>query len=288
MKHTERQNEQSKGLVVITGCDTGIGQSLVKLLSRKGYTVFQSYLAQNPFENESNIYSVKMDLRKPEDVEGFCIAVKARCKEGWPLSAVITNSGIALGGPVENLPMRIYRECFDVNYFGAVQIIQALIPELIQSQGRIIVNGSMAGRIALPFLSPYASSKFALEGFCDSLRCEMKPFGIRTILLEPAAVATPIWNKAKEQDISFVAKKYLSSLNSFRENFVEGGNQGMDVEAAALEIAGILEHPHPKARYIIAKNKLVSRLMLIIPSFVLDKVVNKIFKMNYGSCQGKE
>ncbi|HEY5558083.1 SDR family NAD(P)-dependent oxidoreductase [Acetobacterium sp.] len=275
-------DKKSRGLIVITGCDSGVGKSLVLVLLQMGYKVILSYLDQNPFENEPNVYSRKMDFRKPEEVVDFCHYVKDLCQSEGKLEAVIANAGVALGGSIENLPMSIYRECFEINFFGVIEIIQALIPELIRDKGKIMIHGSMAGRVALPFLSPYVSTKFALEGFCDSLRREMNPFGIKTILLESAAIATPIWNKAKNQDISFVDKKYLKSLYLFRDKFIDGGNSGMDRELAALKIAGILDKKNPKARYIISKNKASSKLLLLMPSFVLDKAVVKMYEMDYG------
>jgi len=275
-------DKKSRGLIVITGCDSGVGKSLVPVLLQMGYKIILSYLDQNPFENEPNVYSRKMDFRKPEEVVGFCHYAKELCQSEGKLEAVIANAGVALGGSIENLPMSIYRECFEINFFGVIEIIQALIPELIRDKGKIMIHGSMAGRVALPFLSPYVSTKFALEGFCDSLRREMNPFGIKTILLESAAIATPIWNKAKNQDISFVDKKYLKSLYLFRDKFIEGGNSGMDRELAALKIAGILDKKNPKTRYIISKNKASSKLLLLMPSFVLDKAVVKMYEMDYG------
>lgn len=275
-------DKKSRGLIVITGCDSGVGKSLVTVLLQMGYTVVQSYLDQNPFEYTPNVYSQKMDLRKPDEVNDFCRYVKDLCQGAKKLEAVIANAGVALGGSIENLPMSIYRECFEINFFGAVEIIQALIPELIRDQGKIMIHGSMAGRIALPFLSPYASSKFALEGFCDSLRREMNPFGIKTILLESAAIATPIWNKAKNQDISFVDEKYLKSLYLFRNKFIEGGNSGMDMEVAALKIGEILNVKNPKPRYIISKNKASSKVLLLLPSILLDIAVAKMYEMDYG------
>ena len=275
--------KKSNGLIVITGCDTGIGRSLAKSLLQEDYTLVLSYLEKNPFATENNVYTKKMDLRKQEDVHDFCRYVNNLCREDVSLKGVILNAGVALGGPVENLPLAFYRECFEINYFGTVAIIQAMIPALIRDKGRIMVIGSMAGRIALPFLSPYASTKFALEGFCDSLRREMNPFGIKTILIEPAAVATPIWNKAKQQDISFVDEKYRESLDCFRENFIEDGNRGMDTDVAGAMIADIFLKKCPQARYIITKNSFMSKLMLLLPSCVIDKAVGKIFKMDYGS-----
>lgn len=275
-------DQKSRGFVVITGCDSGVGKSLVTVLLQMGYTVIQSYLDQNPFEHTANVYSMKMDLRKPTEVQGFCHYVKDLCQSEKKLEAVIANAGVALGGSIENLPMDIFRECFEINFFGTVEIIQALIPELIRDKGKIVIHGSMAGRIALPFLSPYASTKFALEGFCDSLRREMNPFGIKTILLESAAIASPIWNKAKNQDISFMDEKYLKSLYLFRDKFIEGGNSGMDMELAALKIGEILNKKNPKARYIISKNKASSKILLLLPTIILDLAVAKMYEMDYG------
>jgi NAD(P)-dependent dehydrogenase (short-subunit alcohol dehydrogenase family) len=281
MKKTSNIPEKSQGIIVITGCDSGIGKSLTEILMKRGYTVAISYLEENPFPDQPNIIARKMDLRKPEEVREFSSFVKYLCQSGPKLISVICNAGVALGGPIENIPMALYRETLEINYFGVISIIQSLIPELIRDKGRIIVNGSLAGRIAMPFMSPYVSSKFALEGFCDSLRREMNPFGIRTILIEPAAVATPIWNKAKAQDISFVDKIYMDSLYDFRDKFIEGGNQGMESAVAALKIADILLKKKPKARYVIAKNMLTTRILLVLPSFILDKAIARIYKMNY-------
>jgi NAD(P)-dependent dehydrogenase (short-subunit alcohol dehydrogenase family) len=278
--HPIALNKKFRGIVVITGCDSGVGKSLVAVLLQMGYTVVQSYLEEDAFSNVPRVYSQQLDLRKPDEVKSFCVFAKDLCNQGKKLEGIVLNAGVALGGPIENLPMGVFRESFEINFFGAVAIIQALIPELIRDQGKIMIHGSMAGRVALPYLSPYVSTKFALEGFSDSLRREMKPFGVKTVLLESAAIATPIWNKAKKQDISFVDEKYLNSLYRFRDTFIEGGNSGMEAELAALKIAGILDEKKPKSRYVIAKNPLGSQLLKHIPNVVLDKAMLKMFQMN--------
>ena len=269
-------------LVVITGCDSGIGLSLAGLLHRRGYTVAVSYLESNPFDGVSGVHACRMDLRVPADVEAFIAFVKRLCDSGHSLAAVVNNAGVALGGPIEDLPMSLVREVFEINFFGAVRIIQAFIPEVIASRGRIVVVGSLAGRVALPFLSPYASSKFAVEGFCDSLRRELNPFGVRTILIEPAAVATPIWNTAKSQDISFVSEKYLESLHLFETGFVETGNQGMPADEAGRIIADTLTARHPRPRYLVAGDRGRSSIVPHLPSWIIDAFVTRWFKMDYG------
>ena len=276
------KNNVRKGIIVITGCDSGIGKGLVEELAKRGYTIVQSYLEINNFENHQDIYSIKLDLRIEKDIEEFCKFLKDLLEQGNKLEGLIANAGVALGGPIENMPIKIFRETYEVNFFGVIKVIQCLIPELIRDKGKIMVHGSMAGKVAVPFLSPYASSKFALEGFVDSLRREMLPFGVKTILLETAAVATPIWNKYQKQDISFVQEKYMKSLIEFRDKFIQGGNKGMAIAKAANMIADIFEKKQPKARYIVASNRLTSKMLTMIPNSLLDKILLKLFKMDYG------
>lgn len=276
------KNNVRKRIIVITGCDSGIGKGLVEELAKRGYTIVQSYLEINNFENHQDIYSIKLDLRIEKDIEEFCKFLKDLLEQGNKLEGLIANAGVALGGPIENMPIKIFRETYEVNFFGVIKVIQCLIPELIRDKGKIMVHGSMAGKVAVPFLSPYASSKFALEGFVDSLRREMLPFGVKTILLETAAVATPIWNKYQKQDISFVQEKYMKSLIEFRDKFIQGGNKGMAIAKAANMIADIFEKKQPKARYIVASNRLTSKMLTMIPNSLLDKILLKLFKMDYG------
>jgi short-subunit dehydrogenase len=152
---------------------------------------------------------------------------------------------------------------------------------LIKSKGKIINIGSLAGRIAPPFSAPYSSSKFALEGLTDTLRREMNPFGIKTIIFEPSAIATPIWNKIRDENYSFVDKKYEKTKNLFLKNFVEGGNNGLSPDIAATKIFKILIKKNNKVRYIISKNILFEIIKILIPAKIMDFLIRKLFKMDY-------
>ncbi len=269
-------------LAAITGCDSGIGKSLAKIFADAGYTVIISYLEQNSFTGIQKVIAQKLDLRDEVSINSFATLVNRYCSEGHRLEYFINNAGVALGGPFENLPLEIYRSVMEINFIGLVALTQKIIPCLINSRGRLVLNGSLAGRIALPFMSPYTASKFALEGWCDSVRRELNPLGVKTILLEPAGVATPIWNKALNQDSSFADQKYSASLRSFRENFIAGGTRGMDPDKAAAQIYRFITKKRPGDRYIIAGNRLLSWLETFIPNRLLDAVVIKMFSMHYG------
>ena len=275
-------NIMKKDLYVITGCDSGIGRRCVELLLQKGKNLAISYLAENPFKEHPLCRAFKIDMMKEGDIEKFAAGIKKLCEKEFYLRCLFCNAGVALGGPVENVPLATFRRVFEINYFSYVSLIQKLIPLLRESKGTIMMNGSLAGRIALPFLAPYASSKFALEGFADSLRRELNPFGIKTVLIEPAAVATPIWEKARKIDGSFIDRVYLESVNLFLENFVDSGSRGMPVDKAAAEIVRIMDSKSPKARYIISGTPFNSFLQTVLPYRIVDRLVKKFFRMNYS------
>lgn len=281
-RRTRIKRKPARALVAITGCDSGIGRALAELFAARGHPVAASFLQENPFDGTSGVQARQLDVRRQEDVDAWAGWVRGLCVDGVELATVISNAGVALGGPIEDLPLDVFRECFEVNFFGSVRVVQAFIPDLIRTRGTIAVMGSLAGRVAMPFLSPYVSTKFALEGFCDSLRREMNPFGVRTVLFEPGGVATPIWNKAKAQDVSFVSATYLDSLDAFRDNFIEGGNRGMPADDAARIMADLLAQDHLRPRYVIAGDRGVSQLLPRVPASVMDRVVARLFRMDYG------
>jgi len=271
-----------KDLVVITGCDSGIGKNCADILLKGGTAVVASYLENNPFKDNALCYAFKADMAKEGDIARLAKGVEKLCNSGFSLKCLFTNAGVALGGPVENLPLDVFRRVMEVNYFSHVSLIRKLIPLVRASRGMIMINGSLAGKVALPFLAPYTASKHAIEGFADALRRELNPSGIRTVLIEAAAVATPIWTKAREIDPSFVDERYRGSVNLFLENFVDSGSRGMPVERAAAEIVSIMDKGNPKPRYIISGTKVNSIIQTMIPARVLDRLVKKFFRMDYN------
>ncbi|MBN1413038.1 MAG: SDR family NAD(P)-dependent oxidoreductase [Spirochaetales bacterium] len=271
--------ENEKKLVVITGTDSGIGRELAGLFVGKGYTVLACYL-DKPAGLKA--MDVKLDLRQPDDIVNCSRVVMDYCNTGYSLAFLVLNSAVALGGPIENVPLALYRETFEVNFFGHLDLAKRLIPKLIESKGRIIIHGSAAGTVAAPFLSPYVSTKFALEGFADCLRRELLPFGIRTVLLQTGGVTTPIWERAEKQDISFIDEKYAESMDAFRTKFIRG-HKGLSALEAAQQIMRVCEHPNPRPRYRISKSPLRDKLIRVVPDRLLDKIFLKLFSMRYGN-----
>ena len=272
-----------KRLIVITGCDSGIGESCARLFAADGFTVLISYLEKNRFEAEPAVIAQKMDIRNEDELSAFGKRIAGLRNEGYHLDCLLHNAGIAFGGPAENLPLQRYRDVMEVNFFGIVSLTQQVLPILITCRSKLFIVGSLAGKIAAPFLSPYAASKFALEGYTDSLRRELNPFGIKTVLFEPSGVITPIWKKYEQIDMSAFNPGYKTSLDAFKKNFVDKAAYSLPCERAAQFIMRIFTRRNPRPRYLIAKDRFVSRLLLHLPDRIIDRLVRSVYKMNYGN-----
>jgi len=275
-----------KQLVVITGCDSGIGKSLCEMYLNNGYTVAASCLKPVSGISSKNFFWKKMDLRVPNEIKSFSVFIKSFIRKKYLLRHFINNAGIAVFGPAENLPLSAFREIFEINYFGLAALTRSFIPYLIDSRGTMTVIGSTAGKVATPFSSPYASSKFAVEGFCDSIRRELLPYGIRVILIEPAGIETPLWktnwNEAKRKYFKNYDKKYMGSLEIMEKKVILNPAGRLSQEECARRIYNISLKKHPKARYMIAKNYPVEWIKLHLPPRLIDRALPLILKMNYG------
>lgn len=273
--------EHEKELVVITGTDTGIGRSLAGLFASKGFSVAASWLNTPP---GGVFFHKKADLRSEADIAAFAEEVKQFCAEGFRLRALIENAGMVLSAPVENMPLPALREVFEVNFFSVYSLAQKLIPLCIRDRSALFIVGSLAGRIGLPFFSPYVSSKFAVEGLVESLRREMRPFGVRTVLFEPGAVATPIWNNSwsriRQELFPSISPKYREVFETAGNRFVSGGNAGMPSEKAAEFIYEVFLKKKPRARYLLSKKPWFDRLETLIPTGLMDALISKLFRMD--------
>lgn len=274
---------KTRGLAVITGCDSGLGAALVRLYLDAGYEVIAGYLGPLPAGSDA-LTPLPLDLRSAPSIAAFADAVAARCAAGTRLAAAIMNAGIVAAGPVECVPLEAVREVFEVNFFGTYRLTQRLIGELIRARGRIAIVGSLAGRIALPFFSPYVSSKFALEGFADSLRREMRPFGVPVVLFEHGAVATPIWNaswaRIRETCLPAISERYRAVFEKTAAGFIAGGNAGMPAEKAAKRTFRLFMRARPRARYLVSKSVLLNKLEIILPTAVMDVLIGRLFGMS--------
>src|SRR5438093_1841345 len=188
--------------VVVTGASTGIGAAIARDLSGRGFRVFGTVRrAEDEAALErAGVTAVRMDVTDPTSIARAREQVE-RALAGAPLEGLVNNAGIPAAGPLELFPLDELRRVLEVNLVGVLAVTQAFLPLLKASRGRIVNMSSIAGLGALPFMGPYAASKFALEAMSDSLRRELLPFGVRVIVIEPGSFKTAIWSKVEAMDL---------------------------------------------------------------------------------------
>lgn len=265
---------------VITGASTGIGAACALHLDGLGWQVFAG--VRQPADGEAlrqqasdRLTPLLLDVTDPADIAAAAATVTTAVGEGG-LAGLVNNAGIALGGPLEFLPIADLRRQLEVNVVGQIAVTQAFLPLLRRRPGRVVNMGSISGRVAMPFVGPYAASKFALEALTDSLRVELRPWGIHVSIIEPGPIITPIWQKSLAaadeltQALPPAAHQlYGAAMAKARERLIGASQAGIPPEAVAQVVAHALTAKRPKTRYPIGRGV---RLAILFARFIPDRL----------------
>jgi NAD(P)-dependent dehydrogenase (short-subunit alcohol dehydrogenase family) len=278
-------------IAVVTGASTGIGQATARLLAARGFAVLAGIRRDEDREELAavGVEPVVLDVTDPAQVDAIAERINGD-PVGRPLGALVNNAGIAVVAPVEAIPMGEWRRQFDVNFFGHVSVIQALLPALVRAQGRIINVSSIAGRVAGPGFGAYSGSKFALEAMSDALRREVARLGVAVIVVEPGAVDTAIWGKALGTADGLLAGMsarqqalYGGLMAAVREEAQAMAARGITPEAAARVIVGAIEADNPRPRYLIGRD---AKIKGAVSKWLPDRTLDRLIARSLGS--GKE
>ena len=277
--------------VLVTGSSTGIGYSAVEHLISKGYGVFGSVRKQDDATRLKSAFGEKFiplifDVTNEQAVLESVETVKSKLTSTDELVAIVNNSGIALGGPIQYLPTDVYRKQFEVNLFGVVTVTRSYLKLLgaykgSSHHGKIIMISSVSGKRSYPFVSPYTASKHALEALSDSLRREMMLYGIKVVIIEPGPIKTPIWDKTPPvEDNPFLGTDYEPALRKFYGQMVTKGKvEGLPVEKVGSLIEKVITAKNPKTRYVITGRKWLD---FILPGILPDRWLDKLFAKFLG------
>ena len=270
--------------VVVTGSSTGIGWGTAKVLIAHGFRVFGSVRKTADAERLAAEFGDRFvpllfDVTDQAAVKAAAAQVRAALA-GEKLAGLVNNAGVAVAGPLLELPIEEFRHQIDVNLTGAVIATQAFTPlvgtdrTLKGDPGRIVNISSVGGKNAVPFLAPYAASKFALEGLSESLRRELLPFGIDVIIVAPGAVATPIWNKAEQIDVTpYLNTPYATALERMRAHMLTLGKDGLPPERIGEAVLHALTAAKPKVRYTVTPQPFQDFLARNLPKRVVDRLI---------------
>jgi len=274
--------------VLITGASTGIGEACALHLAERGWQVFAGVRREEDGQRLAAaagggwLEPIILDVTDEPGV------LKAVSGLGDRLTAVVNNAGIAVGGPIEYLPLDDWRRQFEVNVIGQLAVTRAALP-LIRAEGaggRLVYIGSIGGRISTPLLGPYGASKFALEAICESMRHELAPSGIKVVLIEPGAVRTAIWDKGRRDADAIEAALPAEAISRYKWA-VDGVRKGIDMQerngVPPAKVAEVVERaltsPRPRARYLVGRDAMaMAAVARLLPDPARDFLVRTVSK----------
>jgi NAD(P)-dependent dehydrogenase (short-subunit alcohol dehydrogenase family) len=272
-------------IAIVTGASSGIGLLASVELARNGFRVVATMRTPSKRTklDEAAAYAhVKenIDVRRLDVTEFSTHAdfVANVISSYGRIDALVNNAGFAMGGFAEDCTLEELREQFETNFFGAISLTKAVLPTMRkQNRGHIIQISSIAGRCAHPVLSSYSASKYALEGWSESLRLEMKPLGINVVLIEPGSFQTDIW-----ETNAHVAKRAFEpdSPNHERSlrfrDYVRRNITKRDPIAVARVIAAVALNANPRMRYLVGPDaKMMTWVTRLVPWRRYERTVAK-------------
>lgn len=269
--------------VLVTGATSGFGKGLVSSLLDNGFQVIatgRNLLGRkNIFSAERAKYKDKLveldlDVTSPADLKSIETYFRER-----PLDVLINNAGFAIFGPAEECSEEKLRRQFEVNVFGMILLTQKLLPSIRQAKGHIINFSSVFGFMGFPLSSAYCASKFAVEGFSESLSYELKPHSVKVTLIEPGAYRTNFNNAAEwgmpETAPTSVYNRQVKNYTSLREKLSQRPNP-QQPEDVVNGVVNIVKSNNPKLSYSFGKDAFSVRfLKKIFPRSVFHTVSGK-------------
>ncbi len=263
--------------VLVTGTSTGIGEATARRLASGGWTVYAGVRKQADADrlaaSISGVRPLILDVVEPDHIAAA--VERIRDEQGGRLDGLVNNAGIGVGGPVELLPDEDWRRVFEVNFFGPVALTRAFIPAVRAAKGRMVLVGSVAGRVTAPTLIPYASTKHALRSLAEGLRHELRDQGVKVTLVEPGEVITAIWDKTDAEIDKMESllddesrPRYGRYVDVGRGFSIEGRTKGVPADKVAAVIERALTARRPRSRQLVGRD---ARAMGTVDRFLPDR-----------------
>jgi NAD(P)-dependent dehydrogenase (short-subunit alcohol dehydrogenase family) len=278
----------SPDAVLVTGASTGIGKAIVERLASEGHRVFAAIRDPSSVDDHELVTPVRLDVTSDEEARSAAKTVQDALRDSR-LRGIVNNAGIGVGGPLEFLDLDDLRHQLEVNVVGQLAVTQAFLP-LLRERGiadpRIVFMGSMASRVAFPFLGPYAVSKFGLLAMATSLRRELLDWGFKVSVVEPGNINTPIWDKA-ESDIAAIdaglteraRELYGTQISSMRTVTRDNNAKGIPPSAVADVVHKCLFDRHPRTEYRVGTDAhALVTAATVLPAGVVDRLMAMEFR----------
>lgn len=262
-----------KRVAVVTGASSGIGGAVARRLAAAGFRVFGAS-RKAPAEPVSGIEHVTVDVDDDSSVSGGVADV---LRDAGRIDLLVNNAGYLCAGAVEEISIDEAKAQFETNYFGVLRMSRAVLPGMRERRrGHIITVSSLAGLVPVPYWGQYNASKFAVEGLMETLRYEVRPFGIQVAMVEPGNIKTPFyaWPQAAGMDV------YARSRGRVFAAMAEYERKAPGPDVVARKVAAIAENDRPALRNMVTKEATQFTLLRrVLPPGAFENGVRRAFKV---------
>ncbi len=277
--------EAGQPVALVTGTSSGFGLLTALALAGAGYRVIaamRDLSRRGPLLEQAEssgirhrLECIRLDVTDERSIAQAMMTIREKYGR---VDLLVNNAGIAVGGAVEDIPMEDWRRQMETNFFGLVAVTKQVLPLMRgQRRGTIVNVGSMSGRFGIPGYAPYAASKFAVEGFSESLRHEMLPFGVHVVLVEPGAYKTAIWQKGFAGIRTAPDSPYRARLQAVLRYSERAARTAPDPREIAALIVRIAGKRYPWLRYPAGKGvRLLLFALAVVPWKWRERAIKRV------------
>jgi NAD(P)-dependent dehydrogenase (short-subunit alcohol dehydrogenase family) len=284
------KSSETQELVVVTGASTGMGAATAREMARRGFHVLAGVRRDSDGKAllAAGIEPVILDITNQDHIAALVARINGDPRRR-ALRALVNNAGIPCAGPIEVVPLDEWRRLFEVNVFGHVALIQALLPTLVRSKGRIVNITSLNGKVSMAGYGAYASSKFAMEAVSDALRNELAPYGVQVVVVEPGGVKTEMaglglasLNQLAARMTPEQNERYGALTQALPSHVAAFTKAGATSDTAARTIAKAATDRKPRTRYTIgATTTFLIRASRFLSDRMLDRMTSSDLRKHY-------
>lgn len=261
---------------LVTGVSSGIGREIAQLLAERGARVFGTVRNLRSATSIHGVELVSMDVTGDVSVNE---AIQGIEKKAGPVQLLVNNAGYSVTGALEEISIEEAKQQFETNFFGVLRVTNAVLPGMRQDgYGRIVNISSALGFLPAPYWGMYAASKHALEGYTETLDHEVRRFGVRAVLVEPAYTKTKINGNAKSARA--VLEVYAAERKRMTELAERETERGDDPRIVAEAVGHAMTVKSPRLRYPVGKGVTLSRLRRFVPAGMFDRSLRKKFQLD--------
>ena len=264
--------------VLVTGSSAGLGRAIAKLFQARGWNVaatMRTPANETELGALERVAVIALDVTDEASIRAAFDAATARF---GAIDVVVNNAGYGLSGPFEHLDPAQIRRQFETNVFGLMAVCREAIPRFRERRAGVIVNvASMGGRITFPLYSVYHSTKWAVEGFSESLAYELRPFGVRVKLVEPGVIRTDFYGRSADSAAPAAPTAYDGYAQRAMANMTPGPNSGSSAEQVAEVVWKAATDGRPKLRYVAGGDAAqILWLRKLTPDWLYTRVVRGV------------